>query len=623
MRTSPRLLSVPTLLTSLATFLVSATSPHAFSADILKANNVNALNTSASWVGGTIPGASDVAVYDGTIDQARSAPIGGNLSWSGIRVLNPGGTQTVSGSTGFSLTLGSSGIDMSNATANLIVGAVANFAADQTWNIAAGRTLQVSGVNSGNSTITLTGTGDITASNFSFGNTTVQINDNINFAVGNVTYANNLTLNSDFRLSPTATNAVSFTGNVNVGNGTRTITINQATANGTNNSFLLGGNSAAGTSYTGTGGLAIVSGNPGGSPALNVRIGGGGTNWSQINTGLTIGNGIVAVLSSTGAFTTQTRLEVASGGTFNLANGINAITVSSGTVASLAGAGTITTSATTGTSTLTIDGTSNTTTTTFSGNITEGGGGARVAIVKTGNTTQIFSGSNSYGGQTQVNAGTLLLNGTHIESSALSGQGYGNAGTGHFQVANGATFGGSGRISGFNSQANSNMVLVQSGGRVNPGSGGIGNFTLDGANITGAGARVLNMAAGAIFNFDIAANGLSSDRIDFWNFATGDLLLNNNTINLNLVGTPTGGDFTVSLFRFFGNNGTTLTTSGITGGLTLGTVTGDFQGTPSLVYNSAGGTIDLTFTVIPEPATSTLLIGGASLVLARRRRRSP
>lgn len=68
-----------------------------FAADVVKDNNATALNVGASWVGGTVPGASDVAVWNATVTGANTVEIGGALTWDGLRVANPGGAVTVNG----------------------------------------------------------------------------------------------------------------------------------------------------------------------------------------------------------------------------------------------------------------------------------------------------------------------------------------------------------------------------------------------------------------------------------------------------------------------------------------------------------------------------------------------
>ncbi|MDA0253531.1 MAG: autotransporter-associated beta strand repeat-containing protein [Planctomycetota bacterium] len=78
-------------------------------ADVFKADNATALNVGASWTGGTAPGASDVGVWDSTVTTANTVSLGANLSWQGLRLADPGGDVTLTGSN--TLTLGSAGLD--------------------------------------------------------------------------------------------------------------------------------------------------------------------------------------------------------------------------------------------------------------------------------------------------------------------------------------------------------------------------------------------------------------------------------------------------------------------------------------------------------------------------------
>jgi hypothetical protein len=200
--------------------------------------------------------------------------------------------------------------------------------------------------------------------------------------------------------------------------------------------------------------------------------------------------------------------------------------------------------------------------------------------------------------------------------------GWASATNGNFRVASGATLGGNGRISGTNSEANSNLVLVQSGGILSPGdsevSNGIGTLTLDGAGVTGTNSRILNMASGAKFVFDLSGSGGTPDRVDFWNFGTGDFVLNNNVIDFNLVGSIVGGTYTVDVFRFFSGNGTGVTASGISSGLTLGTLAPDIQ-SATILYGT--NSIQIQYTVVPEPGTWAVIALMGGIVLWRIRRR--
>ena len=130
--------------------------------DIIKANNTDNLNLGSSWFGGNAPGTSDVGVWDSTVTGANTTLLGGALSWSGIRIANPGGTVTINA--GDSLTLGSAGIDMSAATQNLTLGNAVTLGAAQAWNVGTGRTLTTTGALGGSAALTKSGAGTLTLS---------------------------------------------------------------------------------------------------------------------------------------------------------------------------------------------------------------------------------------------------------------------------------------------------------------------------------------------------------------------------------------------------------------------------------------------------------------------------
>src|SRR3954451_10654277 len=77
-----------------------------------KGGNSN-LSRKQNWTPKTTPGASDIALWDNS-SAATTAALGANLSWLGIQILNPAGAITFTA--GNTLTLGTSGIDMSAAT---------------------------------------------------------------------------------------------------------------------------------------------------------------------------------------------------------------------------------------------------------------------------------------------------------------------------------------------------------------------------------------------------------------------------------------------------------------------------------------------------------------------------
>ena len=273
---------------------------------------------------------------------------------------------------------------------------------------------------------------------------------------------------------------------------------------------------------------------------------------------------------------------------------------------------------------------------TWSGNFTgfvqqQSDSSTNPSVVKSGNGTVILSGANTYRSQTLVNAGTLLLNNTNIQAvnPYTNDSGLGSATKGRYEVANGATLGGTGRINVALANAAAtanNAVLVKSGGIVAPGGAtAIGTLTFDGANFTrnGTDDHVLNMATESKFSFRLSGNSASADQVDFWNYANGDLLLSGGSIavNLTLSSLGDGASHTVTLFKFYSDGGTTIFSGeNLTSGLTLGTVDPNISGTPTFSYTSGG--IDLTYTAVPEPATWALLaLTGTCFMVTRRLRR--
>jgi len=587
-------------------------------ANIIKADNATALNLAGSWVGGVVPGSGDVAVWNNTVTASRGTSLGADLSFQGIRIENPGGSpMSISGST-YTLTLGSSGIDMSSATADLTISSILNISTNQIWSIGSGRVLTLSNTNTGGSgtTLSLTGPGAVAlnTSGTAFGSTILQAGGGIRFvaAGGNRIISNNVTLNGDIGAGlTTSASTLTLTGNIDVGSSVRSVNLQSSSTDASISALTINGTS----SISGSGTFRLVNGNTSGTIRSII---GGSTSTVSISSDFEIGQNVIVTMSQTNAFTTSSDVTV--DGRWRLGNLSGGATTQA--IKSLSGSGAVDSglgSVSTASSTLTIDGGATTSRSTFSGTI-ENGSGGRLGLIKSGSSTQVFSGNNTYTGQTQITAGTLLLNGTHIESSAVTGNGYGGAAAGHFQVSNGATLGGSGRVAGNNTQANSNMILVESGGTLSPGDG-IGGLTLDGASISGTNSRVLNMASGADFAFELAGNGSSSDQIAFWNYSSGDLWLNSNEINLSLSGSLVAGTYTVSIFAFYSNSGITLTSSGITTGLVIGTL-GSGITSASINYNSGGNTIDITYTAVPEPSTIALAALGLIFVLWRKPRKA-
>ncbi len=165
----------------------------------------------------------------------------------------------------------------------------------------------------------------------------------------------------------------------------------------------------------------------------------------------------------------------------------------------------------------------------FAGTITGSGG-----FNKAGTGALTLTGTNGYTGATQVNAGSLYVDG---DQSAANGA---------TTVANGATLGGQGTLGG--------DVTVVNGAALSPGSkGAIGTLTINGN---------LNLSSGSVLNFgfgQVAGGTQPGDLINVKGNLTLDGLLN--------VSVPAGGDLGPGVHRLFNYDGTL-----VDNGLALGSM---------------------------------------------------
>lgn len=138
--------------TVLGTLALSLSKSHAV--DIFK-NDTNAtgLVDPLSWVGGVVPGASDVAIWDNTVataDQSALPALGTTTNFLGLLINSPVSNIGFNINNGRALSIGEFGINMSNATVDLSIGGVgilrpvsALTANNTNYNVASGRTLNI------------------------------------------------------------------------------------------------------------------------------------------------------------------------------------------------------------------------------------------------------------------------------------------------------------------------------------------------------------------------------------------------------------------------------------------------------------------------------------------------
>jgi autotransporter-associated beta strand protein len=254
--------------------------------------------------------------------------------------------------------------------------------------------------------------------------------------------------------------------------------------------------------------------------------------------------------------------------------------------------GNVTNQATTNPHTLILDGTS--TGNEITGNITNNGVAGVLSLSKTNSSTWTFSNANTYSGGTTITAGTLMLTAA------------GNLGVGNVTLGSGGTLDISG-ITGADFTLSSTQVFTADGlvnatgktlvvnGTLNPGS------SPGDLDVTGS----FTLGSTSISNFEI--NGITAGLFDSVQ-VTGTLTFGG-ILNLSTGYAFQVGD-AVDLFDWGTVTGTfaSITGTDLGGGLSWDT---------SSLYTTG------VITVVPEPATWTLItVGGTLLMTLRRRRQS-
>lgn len=451
--------------------------------------------TAANW-NTTTPGSGDVVIFNASSTANLATTLGADFSVLGLSVVDP--AAAVSVATGNTLTLGSSGIDMSTATQSLTINAPVTLGAAHSWNVATGRTLTVNGIVGGTVGLTKAGGGDLSL-------------------VGANTFTGGVALNAG-RLRLRNGNGAGATGNpITALDGTIILVDNSAfpgnpvTVSGTNANLTL--------EWGNSGGLALTFA---GSSDQKITAGGSySLNFSNSSAQFQNFLGTVDVPTGKGIQFRTTTVSATNGGpnTSFVING-NVSTRNGMNVAlgALTGSGKLG-MGTSGSNNiwLTYHIGEKGLSTTFDGAIVDGdtATGKRVAINKKGGGSLKLTGTHvdglTYTGTTTITEGALIINGTKSGTGATNVNGTTTQGT----------LGGTGSIAG--------TTTVLSGGTIAPGDGGVGNLTCSN----------LNLASGSILDIEF---GTGNDTVTV---SSGGTLTLNNGATVDVNGFDTDGTYTI------------------------------------------------------------------------------
>lgn len=136
-------------------------------ANVIKQDTVTMQANMTDW--SSAPGTGDVGEFDATISSvnAGNLTLGANLSIGALQFDGTLNGPVVIGADGNKLTLNNAGTDLdaSLANQNVTINCAIGLGVDQTWNVAAGKTLAVGGVISGNQTFIKSGSGTLLLTN--------------------------------------------------------------------------------------------------------------------------------------------------------------------------------------------------------------------------------------------------------------------------------------------------------------------------------------------------------------------------------------------------------------------------------------------------------------------------
>lgn len=132
---------------------------------ITKKSGTQAYNNPAGWIGGVVPGASDIAEWNVNTGGQASGALGASMTWLGMRLADTANNQSIGNTSGATLTLGAAGIECaSNATRTLTVDCRVALGTDQTWKVSGGALVVSRALDTAGYYLTLTGHRNVTLS---------------------------------------------------------------------------------------------------------------------------------------------------------------------------------------------------------------------------------------------------------------------------------------------------------------------------------------------------------------------------------------------------------------------------------------------------------------------------
>lgn len=224
-------------------------------------------------------------------------------------------------------------------------------------------------------------------------------------ATGNLTFTIPvLKLTASQEWSSNAAGQLTLSGSqIDLGNAARTISISNPDAASTTNKIAVGGISGGPSAS-----LKFTNANIGSSPQVWVQL--FGTGGTGIQTDLTIGSGVLAYYGQAASLAATSNLTVEEGGVFDVSLKANSAVTQ--TVASLSGAGTITSNRPGNNTTLIVNSSG---ISTFSGSFVNGTGA--INLTKDGGGILVLDGTSTTSGPVTVSDGVLRLNSAGALSS--------------------------------------------------------------------------------------------------------------------------------------------------------------------------------------------------------------